>query len=256
MFFSVSRKSAVLPVLPVPPVLLVLPSPTSSTSSTSSAGSTGSASPAGECQRRIRVFSVTQKAGLPRNETTRHPWLIACDANKCPQYFEKSLKFQREEMHVVAPKEASTCRSKGPKGEWIERTYDYVSASGSLKGKISQTEVVEDFESRPHEADSTGNGMSRSCRRCFRVTAEEGYQEEVPKRDVEKQRRKMRAAERERERKVRYKTAQEVVAGIKEKGGVRKYGKKMGSRCEVGGDFGAKKDGTILFAVGSHAKGT
>ena len=28
--------------------------------------------------------------------------------------FEKSLWFQREQMHVVAPKEASTCRSKGP----------------------------------------------------------------------------------------------------------------------------------------------
>ena len=26
-------------------------------------------------------------------------------------------------MHVVALNEVSTCRSKGPKGEWIERTY-------------------------------------------------------------------------------------------------------------------------------------
>ena len=32
-------------------------------------------------------------------------------------------------------KEASTCRSKGPTGEWVERTFDYVIASGSLKGK-------------------------------------------------------------------------------------------------------------------------
>ena len=55
-------------------------------------------------------------------------------------------------MHVVAPREASTCRSKGPKGEWIERIYDYVIASGSLKGKILQMEVVEDFESRPHKS--------------------------------------------------------------------------------------------------------
>ena len=50
-------------------------------------------------------------------------------------------------MHVVVPKEASTCRAKGLKHEWIERTYDYVFASGSLKGKTSQMEVVEDFES-------------------------------------------------------------------------------------------------------------
>ena len=59
--------------------------------------------------------------------------------------FEKSLWFQREKMHVVAPKEASTCRAKGSKGEWIERANDHVIASGSLKGKISQMEVVEDF---------------------------------------------------------------------------------------------------------------
>ena len=46
---------------------------------------------------------------------------------------------------MVAPKEASTCRSQGPKDKWIERTYDYVIATGSLKGMISQMEVVEDL---------------------------------------------------------------------------------------------------------------
>ena len=51
-----------------------------------------------------------------------------------------------------APKEVSTCRSKGPRGELIERTYDYVIASRSLKGKITKIEVVKDFESRPHKA--------------------------------------------------------------------------------------------------------
>ena len=87
--------------------------------------------------------------------TTRHPWLTACDADMCPEDFEKSLWFQREPMHVVAPnKKRSTCRSKGPKDEWIERTCDYVIASGSLRGKILQMEVVEDFESRPHKAVS------------------------------------------------------------------------------------------------------
>ena len=104
-------------------------------------------------------------SGPPRNEalleavvkqarTTRHPWLIACDAHMCPEDSEKSLWFQRELMHVAVPKEASTCRSKSLKDVWIERTYDHVVASGSLKGKISQMDVVEDFESRPHEAVS------------------------------------------------------------------------------------------------------
>ena len=55
-------------------------------------------------------------------------------------------------MHVVALKEASTCKSKGPKDVWFERTYDYVLACNCLKGKVTQMEVVEDFESRPHKA--------------------------------------------------------------------------------------------------------
>ena len=94
------------------------------------------------------------EAALKQARTTRHPWLIASDANMCPEDFEKSLWFQSDRMHVVAPKEASTCRSKGPKGEWIERTCDHVIACHSLRRKISQMKVVEDFESRPHKAVS------------------------------------------------------------------------------------------------------
>ena len=75
-------------------------------------------------------------------KATRHPWLIVCDANMCPEDCEKSLLFQRGQMIVVA------------QGEWIERTYDNVIASHSLKGKISQMKVVEDFGSRPHKAVS------------------------------------------------------------------------------------------------------
>ena len=59
------------------------------------------------------------EAVLKQARTTRHQWLIACDANMCPKDFEKSLWFQREQVHVVPPKEASTCRSKGPKGGWL-----------------------------------------------------------------------------------------------------------------------------------------
>ena len=39
-------------------------------------------------------------------------------------------------MFMEAPQEVSTCRSKGPKGEVIERTHHYVIASRSLKGKV------------------------------------------------------------------------------------------------------------------------
>ena len=73
-------------------------------------------------RRGLRVFSVYfwhSEGWTPRNEAlleavvrqtkvTRDPWLVACDANMCQQDFEKCLWFQRELMHVVAPKEAST----------------------------------------------------------------------------------------------------------------------------------------------------
>ena len=36
----------------------------------------------------------------------------------------------------------------------MEKVFDFVIACNSLKGKISQVKVVEDFESRPHEAVS------------------------------------------------------------------------------------------------------
>ena len=98
----------------------------------------------------LRVFSVYfwhSESWTPRNEalleavrkharTTRHPWLIACDANMCLEDVVKDLWFQRNLMHVVALKEASTCRSKVSKGEWVERTYDYVIACGILKGQF------------------------------------------------------------------------------------------------------------------------
>ena len=52
---------------------------------------------------------VLLKAG-PRDEASERyqgdPWLIAFDANQCPEDFEKSFRFQKEQMYVVATKEA------------------------------------------------------------------------------------------------------------------------------------------------------
>ena len=119
------------------------------------------------------------------------------------------------------------------RGEWIERTNDYVIACNSLRGTFSQTKVVEDFESRPHKAVSFvvererryRNGMSRSWRRYFLVTVEEGCEGAVQRKEAEK-RRKRRTAERH----VRYAIAQEVVAGIKEKAGVHENAKSTAQR--------------------------
>ena len=142
----------------------------------------------------------TQKAGPPRNEAlleavlkhtkaTRHPWLVACDANVCPEDSGKESFVPRELMHVVAPKEASTCRSEDSKGEWIERSCDYFIACNGLK-ENSQMKVVEDVESVVEtERRRCRNGMSRTCRRCCLVTVGDGCQEEALKKRVEKKRR-------------------------------------------------------------------
>ena len=114
----------------------------------------------------FRCTSGTQKVWTPRNEAllegvlkrarvTRHPWLVVCYANMgLVELEKKNLWFQRSQMHAVAQEKGSTCRSKSEKGEWSEKVYDYVIACDSLKGKISQMEVMEDFESRPHQAVS------------------------------------------------------------------------------------------------------
>ena len=71
------------------------------------------------------------EAVLKRTRTTKHPWLIACDANMSPEDSEKSLCFRKEQMYVMAPEGVSTCRSRSAKGERVG---------------------FEDFESRPQKA--------------------------------------------------------------------------------------------------------
>ena len=52
----------------------------------------------------------------------------------------------------MAPEGVSTCRSRSAKGEWVEKVHDYVIVCSSLKGIISDMQVIEDFESRPRKA--------------------------------------------------------------------------------------------------------
>ena len=85
------------------------------------------------------------EAVLERSRTTKHPWLMACDANMSPEDFERSFWFRKEQMFVMAPEGVSTCRSRSANGEWVEKLYDYVVACSSLKGRISDMQVVKDF---------------------------------------------------------------------------------------------------------------
>ena len=59
---------------------------------------------------------AVRAAVLKRARTTKHPWLIACDANMSPQDFEKSLWFRKDQMHVIAPEGGSTVQIKKSQG--------------------------------------------------------------------------------------------------------------------------------------------
>ena len=160
----------------------------------------------------------------------------------CPEDFEKSQKSQRETVHVVAPRGASTCRSKGPKDEWIERPYDYGDANGSLKGKILQMEVIEDFESRPHKAVSFCGRKKERNKGMERAGAAEGaaWSQRRKVATKEKGREKGMVDEDGEERRFRGQSVQEVVAGIKEKESVHDGAKDVVQRpvgkvsCEDG----------------------
>ena len=111
---------------------------------------------------------------------------------------------------------------KSAKGEWIEKVYDYVIACDSLKGKISQVEVVEDFESRPHKAVSFLVESEKEIKVCSEQKLPKvlpGYcGGRLPGRSTkEKGREEGELDEGSEERKIRSEIAQEVVAGIKEK---------------------------------------
>ena len=99
-------------------------------------------------------YEALMEAVVKQTRTTWHPWWIGCNANMCPEDLqEEPLAQKQAHISIEAPGEGvSTCRSKGPNGECVERTYGYVIASHSLQGKIKNMEVVEDFESRPHKA--------------------------------------------------------------------------------------------------------
>ena len=61
---------------------------------------------------------------------TKHPWLVACDADMSPADFEKSLWFQRNRMHVVARRKLPRAGQKSAKGEWNGKVYGKNLADG------------------------------------------------------------------------------------------------------------------------------
>ena len=144
------------------------------------------------------------EAVLKRARTTKHPWLMACDATMSPEDFEKTLWFRKDQMHVLAPAGVSTCRSKNTEGEWVE-VYDHVIACNSLQGKIAKMKVLEDYESRPPTAVSfvVERGKERQewseqrMPNFYTHTVEEGFQGEAQKKKVGKKERRTEEAKKD-----------------------------------------------------------
>ena len=64
-----------------------------------------------------------------------------------------AIGFKADTFSLSAKGEGiSTCRSKGPKGEIVQRSCDCVVASHSFQEKNKNMDVLEEFESRPHKA--------------------------------------------------------------------------------------------------------
>ena len=67
------------------------------------------------------------EAVMKRSRTTKHPWLLACDANMSREDFEKSIWFQKDRMHVITQKECQRADQKKCQMRMGgEKVYDYV----------------------------------------------------------------------------------------------------------------------------------
>ena len=134
---------------------------------------------------------------------TRHPWFIACDANTSPEDFEKSMWFENRLMFMETPKEASRCRSKSHKDEWMENFLRHCKSvwEATLHRwrwlKISSQGRIKQCLLWPRETRRCNNGMGRRCLRallCYsggtlpeRSTLEKGSEEEEEKDSRERQ---------------------------------------------------------------------
>ena len=81
-------------------------------------------------------------AVVKQARTTKHPWLVACDATTDAEDFQRSLWFM-EKCMFMKPREArvTSCRVTGSNGEFLERTYYHESVSKSLQGNIEAIDM-------------------------------------------------------------------------------------------------------------------
>ena len=98
--------------------------------------------------------------------TTKHPWLVACDATTDPEDFQRGLWF-KEKCMFMEPREArvTNCHATGSNGEFLERTYYYDSVSKSLQENIEAIDMR--LLSGEHRPGRFRKCTSSKCRTVF-----------------------------------------------------------------------------------------
>ena len=105
------------------------------------------------------VENVLMEAVLKQARVTRHPRLVADDANMHQEVCKTSLWYKSRHMFIEAPGEdSSTCRSKGPNGELIARTYDDLITTHGLQGKSKKDESGGRFRVKGAQSSSFSGG--------------------------------------------------------------------------------------------------
>ena len=120
------------------------------------------------------------EGGTPRQEalmvvvvkqarTTKHLWLVACDATMDPTDIERGLWLKEKFMFMEPPEAIVTiCRATGSNGEFLERTYYYERISKSLQGNIKTSDVR--LFSCGHRLGRFRKCTSSKCRKVFQAS--------------------------------------------------------------------------------------
>ena len=115
-------------------------------------------------RRGIKVFALIL-GRMKRARVTKHPWLVACDANMSPVDFEKKPLVSEKPDACDSSKESFYVQVKSASVEWVEQVYDL------YRGRTKWSPLWWKEERRYR------NGTSRSCR-SVAWSVEEGCQEE------------------------------------------------------------------------------
>ena len=88
---------------------------------------------------------------IRQTRRTPYPWLVACAANMEPEALSQGSWHNERYMTIKTPRGGSTCRSTSQDGVLVTGIYHCVTVRRGLENKVTDMEVVEESDSRPHK---------------------------------------------------------------------------------------------------------